>query len=76
MRELATSNIKGLDFDYSDYYSEFDEPTKKHEDDKEMIIFINNLTFFPPLHYRFTVTGYPECFIDRCPCSKFSSVAF
>ena len=71
MRELVTSNIQEPDFDDSDYYSEFDEPTQSYEGNKGMIVFINNLALFPPLRYPYTVTGYPEYVVGRCPCSKF-----
>ena len=42
-----------------------------HENKNEMLIFIENIASFPPIHYLYTVSGYPDYCMGRCPCSNF-----
>ena len=41
------------------------------EIESNALFFVHNLPQFAPVHYPFTVPGYPDHLMSRCPCSRF-----
>ena len=66
---LDNDNVEDDDSGIFDSEDEF--LVINHEKKKEMLIFIENMALFPPFHYLYTVFGYPEYCMGRCPCSSF-----